>query len=98
FFQQLANFDTKDYQRDTGSSPVSGTENSGSSPIIDSPENALTWQQADAAAAQFLGRFFATDSQPFNEFSAMRQALAMLPDGTALHLANSMAVRYANIL
>jgi 2-succinyl-5-enolpyruvyl-6-hydroxy-3-cyclohexene-1-carboxylate synthase len=28
----------------------------------------------------------------------MRQALATLPDGTALHLANSMAVRYANII
>jgi len=98
FFQQLANFDTKDYQRDTGSSPVSGTENSGSLPVTGSPENAITWQQADAAATQFLGRFFAAEGQPFNEFSAMRQALAMLPDGTALHLANSMAVRYANIL
>nr|GFC76982.1 hypothetical protein [Tanacetum cinerariifolium] len=61
-------------------------------------EPTLTWQQADTAAAQFLGSFFATEGQPFNEFSAMRQALAILPDGTALHLANSMAVRYANIL
>jgi 2-succinyl-5-enolpyruvyl-6-hydroxy-3-cyclohexene-1-carboxylate synthase len=58
----------------------------------------LTWEQADAAAAQFLGDFFAAETQPFNEFAAMRQALAALPDGTALHLANSMAVRYANIL
>ena len=87
FFQQLAVFDTKDYNRDAGSSPV-----------ISSTENALTWQQADAVAAQFLDGFFATEGQPFNEFSAMRHALAMLPDGTALHLANSMAVRYANIL
>jgi 2-succinyl-5-enolpyruvyl-6-hydroxy-3-cyclohexene-1-carboxylate synthase len=87
FFQQLAVFDTKDYHRDAGSSPVIG-----------STENALTWQQADAAAAQFLSSFFAAENQPFNEFSAMRQALAVLPDGTALHLANSMAVRYANIL
>lgn len=34
----------------------------------------------------------------FNEFSAFRHALAALPEATALHLANSMAVRYANIL
>ena len=87
FFQQLAVFDTKDYHRDSDSSP-----------IIGSTENTLTWQQADAAAAQFLTSFFAAENQPFNEFSAMRHALAALPDNTALHLANSMAVRYANIL
>jgi 2-succinyl-5-enolpyruvyl-6-hydroxy-3-cyclohexene-1-carboxylate synthase len=56
------------------------------------------WQRADTAATEFLGSFFAADKQPFNEFSAMRQALALLPRTTALHLANSMAVRYANIL
>jgi 2-succinyl-5-enolpyruvyl-6-hydroxy-3-cyclohexene-1-carboxylate synthase len=87
FFQQLAVFDTKDYNRDADSSPVIG-----------STESALTWQQADATAAQFLTNFFAAENQPFNEFAAMRQALAVLPDNTALHLANSMAVRYANIL
>jgi len=87
FFQQLANFDTKDYNRGAGSSSPAG-----------STETALTWPQANTAATQFLGSFFATEGQPFNEFSAMRQALAVLPDGTALHLANSMAVRYANIL
>ncbi|WP_241737987.1 2-succinyl-5-enolpyruvyl-6-hydroxy-3-cyclohexene-1-carboxylic-acid synthase [Hymenobacter polaris] len=58
----------------------------------------FTWQQADAAAAGFLAQFFATGNQPFNEFSALREALGALPDGTALHLANSMAVRYANIV
>jgi 2-succinyl-5-enolpyruvyl-6-hydroxy-3-cyclohexene-1-carboxylate synthase len=140
FFQQLANFDTKDYQRDTvlknadynrsgssnppfsanagadqkviecsnlifsakedGSVPnaTTGDETGLGSSTTVATEATITWQQADAAAAQFLGRFFATEGQPFNEFSAMRQALAMLPDGTALHLANSMAVRYANIL
>jgi 2-succinyl-5-enolpyruvyl-6-hydroxy-3-cyclohexene-1-carboxylate synthase len=130
FFQQLAVFDTKDYQRDTvlkttdcngsgGSNPsfsadqhtsnerVLGSNPSGATidslaQVDSNPTGAtkttLTWQQADAAAAQFLSSFFAADGQPFNEFSAMRQALAMLPDGTALHLANSMAVRYANIL
>ncbi|TDN38110.1 2-succinyl-5-enolpyruvyl-6-hydroxy-3-cyclohexene-1-carboxylic-acid synthase [Hymenobacter sp. UV11] len=86
FFQQLAAFETKDYDRAAASSPTGPTAPT------------LTWQQADAAAAQFLSNFFAADGQPFNEFSAIRQALAALPDGTALHPANSMAVRYANIL
>ncbi|MDO7876144.1 2-succinyl-5-enolpyruvyl-6-hydroxy-3-cyclohexene-1-carboxylic-acid synthase [Hymenobacter sp. ASUV-10] len=58
----------------------------------------LPWQQAEAAATQSLTSFFETESHPFNEFSAMRQALTLLPEATALHLANSMAVRYANIL
>lgn len=84
FFQQLAAFESKDYQEGTGSIPSGPT--------------ASTWQQADAAAAQFLASFFNAKEHPFNEFVAMRHALASLPDGTALHLANSMAVRYANIL
>ena len=61
-------------------------------------ETGLAWQRAEAAAAEFLKQFFAADAQPFNEFSAFRHALAALPEATALHLANSMAVRYANIL
>ncbi|WP_460557257.1 2-succinyl-5-enolpyruvyl-6-hydroxy-3-cyclohexene-1-carboxylic-acid synthase [Hymenobacter daeguensis] len=62
------------------------------------PEHTVAWQQADAQATAFLGRFFTDAAQPFNEFSAFRHALAALPETTALHLANSMAVRYANIL
>lgn len=62
------------------------------------PETATAWQQADAAATGFLKHFFTDEAQPFNEFSASRHALAALPETTALHLANSMAVRYANIL
>jgi 2-succinyl-5-enolpyruvyl-6-hydroxy-3-cyclohexene-1-carboxylate synthase len=83
FFQQLAVFETKDYQQ-AGAAPTTKPE--------------APWLRADARATQFLSTFFAAKNQPFNEFSAMRQALARLPDGTALHLANSMAVRYANIL
>jgi 2-succinyl-5-enolpyruvyl-6-hydroxy-3-cyclohexene-1-carboxylate synthase len=56
------------------------------------------WKQAEAAAIKFLEHFFTDKAQPFNEFSASRHALAALPATTALHLANSMAVRYANIL
>jgi 2-succinyl-5-enolpyruvyl-6-hydroxy-3-cyclohexene-1-carboxylate synthase len=95
-----------------GSSPVlPAGEDQGSNPCISTEaqpevgsipsgttEARLTWQQADTAAIAFLDQFFAAEDQPFNEFAAMRRALASLPDDTALHLANSMAVRYANIL
>jgi 2-succinyl-5-enolpyruvyl-6-hydroxy-3-cyclohexene-1-carboxylate synthase len=101
FFQQLAVFDTKDYHRDEaiGSDAVASTEMQAGSTLtgITEPSH-LTWQQADDAAARFLASFFAATNQPFNEFSAFNLALASLPDGTALHLANSMAVRYANII
>ncbi|MBJ6111339.1 2-succinyl-5-enolpyruvyl-6-hydroxy-3-cyclohexene-1-carboxylic-acid synthase [Hymenobacter sp. BT523] len=56
------------------------------------------WHRADAAAATLLNQFFAAPAPDFNEFSAFRLALAALAPHTALHLANSMAVRYANIL
>ena len=56
------------------------------------------WPRAEAAAAELLKQFFKANAQTFNEFSAFRQALALLPEYSALHLANSMAVRYANIL
>jgi len=56
------------------------------------------WRSTNQRATQFLATFFALESPPFNEFSAFRQVLAALPETTALHLANSMAVRYANIL
>ena len=59
------------------------------------------WQDQEKTALALLqGKhsFFTDKTQPFNEFSAFRHALAALPETTALHLANSMAVRYANIL
>lgn len=87
-------------EEEQGSNPSFSTESQpegGSAPTV-TTEASLTWQQADAAATAFLDQFFAAEGQPFNEFAAMRRALASLPDDTALHLANSMAVRYANIL
>ncbi|QKG56806.1 2-succinyl-5-enolpyruvyl-6-hydroxy-3-cyclohexene-1-carboxylic-acid synthase [Hymenobacter sp. BRD128] len=132
FFQQLAVYETKDYNRAASSHPAAflslreaqkvtadadPTEATDSLPTLDStlliaPDSlppagsitseptaaGFTWQHAETAAANFLSRFFASKDQPFNEFSAFRRALASLPDDTALHLANSMAVRYANIL
>ncbi|MBC6609291.1 2-succinyl-5-enolpyruvyl-6-hydroxy-3-cyclohexene-1-carboxylic-acid synthase [Hymenobacter sp. BT507] len=56
------------------------------------------WQQAEKQANSFLTAFFKQPDQPFNEFTAIQKALHLLPDYTALHLANSMAVRYANII
>ena len=56
------------------------------------------WLAAENWATNFLQEFLQQPNQPFNEFTAIYRALQRLPDGTALHLANSMAVRYANIL
>ncbi len=55
------------------------------------------WQEWAERAHAFHAEFF---SQPlaFNEFDAIRQVLAALPDDAILHLGNSMAVRYANHL
>ncbi|RZL12676.1 MAG: 2-succinyl-5-enolpyruvyl-6-hydroxy-3-cyclohexene-1-carboxylic-acid synthase [Hymenobacter sp.] len=96
FFQQFSVLNTADGNGSEGSNPIlSANADQSSNP---SGPTTLTWQQADTVAAQFLSNFFIAKDQPFNEFAAMRHALASLPDGTALHLANSMAVRYANIL
>ncbi|WP_139920524.1 2-succinyl-5-enolpyruvyl-6-hydroxy-3-cyclohexene-1-carboxylic-acid synthase [Hymenobacter sp. DG01] len=56
------------------------------------------WLAAENWANGFLQEFMQQPNQPFNEFTAIYQALQQLPDHAALHLANSMAVRYANIL
>jgi 2-succinyl-5-enolpyruvyl-6-hydroxy-3-cyclohexene-1-carboxylate synthase len=56
------------------------------------------WLAAENWAGSFLEEFMQQPKQPFNEFTAIYRALQQLPDRTALHLANSMAVRYANIL
>ena len=61
-------------------------------------ESLAPWQLVETKATALLEHFFAADNQPFNEFSAFRPILTALATGTALHLANSMAVRYANIL
>ncbi|RFP64732.1 2-succinyl-5-enolpyruvyl-6-hydroxy-3-cyclohexene-1-carboxylic-acid synthase [Hymenobacter lapidiphilus] len=56
------------------------------------------WLAAENWATGLLAGFMQQPDQPFNEFSTIFRALQLLPDGSALHLANSMAVRYANIL
>jgi 2-succinyl-5-enolpyruvyl-6-hydroxy-3-cyclohexene-1-carboxylate synthase len=106
FFQHLAVSESKDYHRAVGASPIAFISLREAQKVTQdpapheaaAPAASLTWAQAEAASVGFLQQFFAADNQPFNEFLAMRRALASLPEGTALHLANSMAVRYANIL
>ncbi|MGY2131937.1 2-succinyl-5-enolpyruvyl-6-hydroxy-3-cyclohexene-1-carboxylic-acid synthase [Hymenobacter sp. HD11105] len=56
------------------------------------------WQQGEKWASAFLHDFFAAPGQSFTEFEAFHRTLQHIPEHTALHLANSMAVRYANIL
>lgn len=64
------------------------------------PKDAFTtpWQRANGWATDFVREFVTQAQQPFNEFTAIYRALQLVPAGAALHLANSMAVRYANIL
>ncbi|AMR25796.1 2-succinyl-5-enolpyruvyl-6-hydroxy-3-cyclohexene-1-carboxylic-acid synthase [Hymenobacter psoromatis] len=59
-----------------------------------------SWLEASMKSSQVLtGKKSPFHQQKiFNEFSVFRQLSVALPDHTALHLANSMAVRYANIL
>ena len=60
-----------------------------------------SWQQKEAQSAKFIEKLFASGyegmDQP-NEFQAVQEVLKNLPDGANLHLANSMAVRYANLI
>jgi 2-succinyl-5-enolpyruvyl-6-hydroxy-3-cyclohexene-1-carboxylate synthase len=54
------------------------------------------WLAADRTAKQTLDSFMA--DAPFGEWKAMQQVMQNLPAGSALHLGNSMPVRYANFL
>jgi len=54
------------------------------------------WQKANATARFFLEDYF--KDKEFSEFQAYAIILQALPNNSLLHLANSMAVRYANIL
>ncbi|MDO7853820.1 2-succinyl-5-enolpyruvyl-6-hydroxy-3-cyclohexene-1-carboxylic-acid synthase [Hymenobacter convexus] len=93
FFHQLAAM-----EKAAGDEPdASHASHAASSANSSASEGTATWHRAEAAAAAFLHEFFASE-HVFNEFSTFHQVVAFLPDYVALHLANSMAVRYANIL
>jgi 2-succinyl-5-enolpyruvyl-6-hydroxy-3-cyclohexene-1-carboxylate synthase len=59
-----------------------------------------TWQQEMQKAENFIKDFFEKPeilAQP-GEFLAMEQVMRQIPGHASLHLANSMAVRYANLI
>ncbi|QNF34525.1 2-succinyl-5-enolpyruvyl-6-hydroxy-3-cyclohexene-1-carboxylic-acid synthase [Adhaeribacter swui] len=57
---------------------------------------AQVWLQKEAAAQAYLNQFLNQDA--FNEFTVFARILKNIPAQSLLHLANSMAVRYANII
>ncbi|QMU28542.1 2-succinyl-5-enolpyruvyl-6-hydroxy-3-cyclohexene-1-carboxylic-acid synthase [Adhaeribacter radiodurans] len=54
------------------------------------------WRTQEELAADYLQAFLGQNY--FNEFTAFARILQHLPDNSILHVANSMAVRYANII
>ena len=54
------------------------------------------WKSVDDMAGQSFDYQFSGDL--FSEFAAVREVLDAIPQGSILHLANSMPVRYANYL
>lgn len=58
-------------------------------------EMAQKWQQYNQEAARYVAQF-AFDAYELSEFEAIRDVMQQLPQDSILHLANSMAVRYAN--
>lgn len=54
------------------------------------------WQRAETSARRWIDTFL--PDQPFNEFSALQRVVEQLPEVGQLHLANSMAVRYVNLI
>jgi 2-succinyl-5-enolpyruvyl-6-hydroxy-3-cyclohexene-1-carboxylate synthase len=63
----------------------------------DSRAFSAAWQQADRRATRLIQQTLAKPDQPLTDWSAVQQVLEHLPDGSTLHLANSMPVRYANL-
>lgn len=53
------------------------------------------WQEINTSASNSIANY---DAHAFSEFSCYQILFNQLPDHIDLHLANSMAVRYANIL
>lgn len=55
------------------------------------------WLQADRTARRQLRQFLRNETR-WNEFGLVQQLMDGLPQGCVLHLANSMPVRYANLV
>ncbi len=54
------------------------------------------WKSVNETASNSISSFLATCD--FGEFQAVSRCMQMLPENSQLHLANSMAVRYANFI
>ncbi|PSR52873.1 2-succinyl-5-enolpyruvyl-6-hydroxy-3-cyclohexene-1-carboxylic-acid synthase [Adhaeribacter arboris] len=54
------------------------------------------WLEQEKTASNYLQEFLGQNN--FNEFIAFARILENLPNNSVVHLANSMAVRYANII
>ena len=68
-------------------------------PLLERESFHQSWSTADAEGVALVNRFFREARQTtLTEFAAMVHVLDWVSSDTALHLANSMAVRYANIL
>ena len=62
----------------------------------DANEFLSRWQQADRQATRLVEKTLSAPDQPMTDWSATQLILEHLPEGSVLHLANSMPVRYAN--
>lgn len=60
------------------------------------PEFTGNWLRENERTTEYLRAFFR--EKPFNEFSAYWECLRALPDNCLLQVANSMAVRYVNLI
>ena len=60
------------------------------------PAFTYRWHSLNQQGKSVLARF--QENSPFSEFQAMYLLLRHLPDDSLLHLANSMSVRYANLI
>lgn len=56
------------------------------------------WAEQEEQVVQKVLGFFGETEQTISEFAAVYHLLQSLPDRSNLHLANSMAVRYANLV
>lgn len=59
-----------------------------------------SWQQQESHSDSFVNELFDAGHEGMDqpsEFQAVREVLTHLPDGSNLYVANSMAVRYANL-
>lgn len=54
------------------------------------------WKQENEKAQGFMAKLF--EGELFSEFETVQYIMAHLPENAHLHLANSMAVRYANLM